>query len=170
MCNSCSDNTSTVIPLGPSGKNGLNGNPGVPFIATECPIIFDSALLINYTCQDFIDTIPLDFNNIPDYTAYRTIAYFIFPGTSNLANIIPNNLQIVGNVSSSNWLVRIRNSNDITIAGSTSIITTIKGLINIGTVSNLPTNMDIFTIEVFPTDLTDPTSILTIDSVLLNKI
>lgn len=166
MCTNCNE-ISEDIPIGEPGTDGTNGVSHNGINGTEETVVYDSSLDIIYTANEFISTIPISSTLVPDLLAWRTVGYIIFPGTDNLNNINPNFALMVGNVNNNNWLVRITNENNTIIAQSTSISNTTKQIINLGNISNLPTNLSILKIEVYYLDLSDPTSQIELNSLLL---
>ena len=176
MCKNC-EGTSIILPKGDPGAPGLPGVSINGVNGIEESVVFDTSFNILYQSIDFINSIPLDNLGVPDLTAYRTLAYFIFPGTNNLNGVIPNKLYMSG-VTTSNfplpgynrWQVRIRNSNDVIVAESTVILNTTYSLIDLGTVSNLPTDIDKITIEVFLISQTNTSTTIQLNTLLLTKI
>ncbi len=173
MCANCEDN-SVVVPIGDPGDDGSPGNSFNGTNGIEEHVVYDSALNISYTVEDFLNSVPLDSSGNPDLTQFRTIGWMIFPGLNNLNNISPNKAFIIANVitddpfrPSGPWLVKIRNSNDTIIVESTSISSGTKIIVDMGALSDIPSNLDVLTIEVFPTDTSNITSEIQINSLLL---
>lgn len=166
MCANCTD-TSVVLPIGNIGANGIPGTAYNGVDGIEEHIVFDTSVNISYTVNDFLNSVPVDTFGTPDFSQFRTIGYLIFPGTNNLHGVLPNKAYIIGNIVTNQWLVRIRNSNNVIIVESTAISNTSKQIIDLGVPTNIPANLDILTIEVYPLIITDITSTINLDSLSL---
>jgi hypothetical protein len=171
MCINCGD-SSIIVPIGDEGLPGFNGVSIDGTNGVEEHVTFDTSLNITYTGYDFISSIPVDFLGNPDLTAFRTVGYFIFPGTDNLIQPLddnsPNKAYLIANIVSGVWLVRIRNSSDVTVAEGT-VINPVIDIVDLGAISNLPSDVDIFTIEVYLVGLSDPTNSININGLSLTK-
>jgi len=160
MCTTGCNETSIVIPIGAPGEDGqpgvaYNGSDGI-----EEHVVFDTALDTFYSVQNFID-------DSTDFAQFQIAGYFIFPGTDNLAGISPNKAYISVAISNTSWLVRLRDSDNLIIAESTSITGSSVAIFDLGALSNIPAELDLCTIEVFPEDLTDLTGTIQIENLLL---
>ncbi len=166
MCEDC-EGTSIVLPV---GDPGANGDPGIGYNGTngiEEHVVFDTSLSVTYTVNDFLNSVPVDSLGSPDFSQFRTISYFIFPGTNNLQGISPNKAYIIANIITNTWLVRIRDENNVIIAETTTISSPTPLVIDMGAITYIPSNLGIITIEVFPLDVTDITSSIEIKSLSL---
>lgn len=160
MCTTGCNETSIVIPIGAPGDDGVDGNSYGGSAGIEEHVVFDTALNTSYTVQNFID-------DSTDFAQFQTTAYFIFPGTDNLAGISPNKAYISVSVSNTPWIVRLRDSDNLIIAESTSISGSSVVIFDLGALSNIPAELDLCTVEVFPTNLTDLTGTIQIKNLLL---
>ncbi len=137
MCTNCG--SSITIPIGTDGDPGFSGHANVPFDGIEEEVIFDTSLNIIVT-KDSEPDLPLD-------QSFSPIGYFIFPGTSNLNGNIPTKAYIIADITGSSWIIRIKNSFGVIIAEGNLITSTTTDLYSLGAISNLPTSLDLFTIE-----------------------
>ncbi len=160
MCTTGCNETSIVIPIGDPGANGTDGIAINGINGIEEHVVFDTVLSTYYTVQNFID-------NSVDFSQFQITAYFIFPGTNNLQGISPNKAYISVSVSNTPWLVRLRDSDNLIIAESTSISGSTITIFDLGALSNLPAELDLCSIEIFPEDLTDLTGTINIQNLLL---
>lgn len=81
-------------------------------------------------------------------SSYTVLARFIFPGTTNLGTI--NNIKIISrrNSDASSYSARVWNfSNATQICEATGLTNTTRAIVNLGTLSNLPSSQSIFEVQ-----------------------
>ncbi len=150
MCTNCDDN-SIVLPLGDPGVAGSDGVGTDGLNGVEERVIFDTSLHLTYTTTEFTASMPLlDDGLTYDTAAFREIGWFIFPGTDNLQGNIPTSAYLAAYmVTPVKWAVRIK-ANGLVVAQSTALNVVAISIFALGTVTNLPTDVSIMSIEVIP--------------------
>lgn len=134
----CCEDTGCIIPIGQTGIKGLKGRATNGSLGIPEKVAFDTSLNIIATIGHG--------EGIVQTPTLPIVGWFVFPGTLNL-DIIPNKCYVVMS-SSTTWNILIRNSAGQVVCETSSLHNITPTLVNMGQITNLPQNTDVFTIEV----------------------